>query len=141
MERVAQIREVFEQEALNWYKHSRNRIYMDIEPKDIVKVAKYLFEIAKARFIIISGVDTPQGIELLYHFSFDENGLVFSVRTLIKNKQNAEIESITPVICGAEWIEREVWELLGVTFLNHPNLKHLLLVEDWPKDDYPLRRT
>lgn len=140
MERIAEIRKHFEREALAWHKHSKNRIYMEIKPSDIIKVSKYLIEIAKARFIIISGVDTPNGIELLYHFSFDENGLVFTVRVLLKNKKNPELESITCVIKGVEWIEREIWELLGVVFKNHPNLKHLLLVDDWPEGNYPLRR-
>lgn len=139
MERIADIRKHFESEALHWHKHSRNRIYMEIKPADIVKAAKYLIETAKSRFIIISGVDLPEEIELLYHFSFDAGGLVFSVKTRLP-KANAEIDSITPLFKGAEWIEREVWELLGVNFRNHPNLKHLLLKEDWPKENYPLRK-
>ena len=39
----------------------------------------------------------------------------------------------------AEWIEREIWEMLGINFKGHPNLKRLLLAEDWPEDKYPLR--
>jgi NADH-quinone oxidoreductase subunit C len=41
---------------------------------------------------------------------------------------------------AAEWIEREMWELLGIKFLGHPDLRHLLLSDDWPEDNFPLRR-
>jgi len=55
-------------------------------------------------------------------------------------KPDLEVDSIAPVIKGAEWIEREINELLGVTFKNHPDMKHLILPEDWPEGKYPLRR-
>jgi NADH:ubiquinone oxidoreductase subunit C len=44
------------------------------------------------------------------------------------------------VMYAAEWIEREMWELLGIRFRNHPDLRHLLLSDDWPEGKYPLRR-
>jgi len=55
-------------------------------------------------------------------------------------KPQAEVESIANLIKCAEWIEREIAELLGVKFNNHPNMKHLILPEDWPEGKYPLRR-
>jgi NADH-quinone oxidoreductase subunit C len=50
------------------------------------------------------------------------------------------LESIAEICPAAEWIEREIWELLGVEFEGHPDLRHLLLDDNWPADDYPLRR-
>ncbi|MDI6641206.1 MAG: NADH-quinone oxidoreductase subunit C [Elusimicrobiota bacterium] len=47
---------------------------------------------------------------------------------------------MTPIIKGAEWIEREIWEMLGINFKNHPNLKRLLLATDFPEGIYPLRQ-
>ena len=41
---------------------------------------------------------------------------------------------------AAEWIEREMWELLGISFRDHPDLRHLVLQDDWPEGKYPLRR-
>ena len=51
-----------------------------------------------------------------------------------------EIESIAGVCTAAEWVEREMWELLGIRFRNHPDLRHLLLADDWPAGRHPLRR-
>lgn len=119
---------------------AKNRIYIDIDPEDIKEVASYLFKELGARFVIASGVDTPDGLEIVYHFSYDKTGEMINPRVLIKDKKNPRIESITPIIKAAEWIEREIWELLGIHFENHPNLTRLLLAEDWPEGAYPLRR-
>ena len=56
------------------------------------------------------------------------------------DRDQPELASITPICPAAEWIEREMWELLGITFTDHPDLRHLLLEDDWPEGKYPLRR-
>jgi NADH-quinone oxidoreductase subunit C len=61
------------------------------------------------------------------------------VRIFVEDKDNPEVDSITPLFPGAEWIEREMWEMLGIKFKGHPNLKRLLLSDDWPEGKYPLR--
>lgn len=134
------IKERLKDKIIEWHRHSERRNYFSIKPEDILETVKIIFEELKLRFTTASGVDTPQGIEILYHFSSDITGEIFSVRVLIKNKERPEIDSITPIIKGAEWIEREMWELLGINFKGHPNLKHLLLIEDWPEGNYPLRK-
>jgi NADH:ubiquinone oxidoreductase subunit C len=76
---------------------------------------------------------------MLYHFSFDKEGAIVSLRVYL-DKENPEVESLVSLIPGIEYIERETWELLGIRFLNNPNLKHFILSEDWPQGDYPLRK-
>jgi NADH:ubiquinone oxidoreductase subunit C len=85
-------------------------------------------------------VPTPEGFEIIYHFSFDQRGQVFSARVILKEEKQPEIDSISPIFPGAEWVEREIWEMLGINFKGHPNLKRLLLADDWPEGDYPLRQ-
>ena len=99
-----------------------------------------LFKELGLRFSIASGIDTPKGFEILYHFSYDQTGEIFSLCVLIENKEKRAIASLAPLFPGAEWVEREMWELLGIDFTGHPNLKRLLLAEDWPEGDYPLRQ-
>ncbi len=118
---------------------SKRRLYIDIDKKDIRDVAGFVFNNLGARFNIASAVDTPNNIEILYHFSFDEIALVVSIRTFV-NKKKCEIDSLAPTIKATNWIEREIHELLGVDFKGHPDLKPLLLPDDWPKDKFPLRR-
>jgi Ni,Fe-hydrogenase III component G len=126
--------------VIDWKEHSRRRIYFSIKKEDIFKTVEFLFKELGLRFSIASGTDTPEGLEILYHFSFDPAGEFYSVRVLLSEKTHPEIDSITPIFPGAEWIEREMWELMGIKFLGHPNLKRLLLSEDWPEGNYPLRQ-
>ncbi|MBU1853360.1 MAG: NADH-quinone oxidoreductase subunit C [Candidatus Omnitrophica bacterium] len=118
---------------------SVRRVYVTINKEILPKIVRYLFNDVKARFSIATGVDTRSGVEILYHFSVDEIGLIVSLRVVLE-KPNLEIDSLTAIMKCAEWIEREIHELLGVNFKGHPNMKHLLLKDDWPKGNYPLRR-
>jgi len=134
-----QIKEKLGNKIINWHEHSAKRIYLSIQPKDLKEVAKILFKELGLRFATATGIDTPAGIEILYHFSFDKTGEIFSLRVLIEERKKPEIDSLTSVFVAAEWIEREMWELLGINFIGHPNLKHLLLIDEWPEGKYPLR--
>ena len=118
---------------------SKNRVYFTINKNILPQIAKYLFNEEKARFSTASGVDTRKAVEILYHFSVDEAGLIVTLRVIL-DKSSLEIESLTSLMKCAEWIEMEIHEMLGVNFRGHPNLKHLLLIDDWPEGNYPLRR-
>jgi len=89
---------------------------------------------------VASGVDTPFGvIEILYHFDFFQLPQVVSLRVRV-DKNDLSVVSLAPAVKGAEWIEREIAELFGVEFTGHPDMRHLILPDDWPKGNYPLRR-
>jgi len=139
MDIKGKIKERLGKKIIDWKENSSRRIYLTVNKEDIVEVAKFLFKDLGMRFSIASGVDTPLALEILYHFTIDETGEFYSVRTFIKDKKKPEIDSIAVIFPGAEWIEREIWEMLGVNFIGHPNLKRLLLSEDWPEGKYPLR--
>lgn len=134
------VKEKLGSRAVKIFEKNVQRCYIDVAPDGIVETARLLFRDLGCRFVTASGIDTPAGFEILYHFSEDKTGKIFTLRTLIAGKTNPEIDSITPVICNAEWIEREIYELLGIKFRNHPNLKRLLLSDNWPRDKYPLRQ-
>ena len=117
-----------------------NRIYLLCKAENAYDVSKFLFEDVAARFVIITGIDADDCFELLYHFSYDELGLMLTVKVFVRDRKNPSIESITPFLPGAEWIEREIHDILGINFKNHPNLKRLILADDWPEGVYPLRK-
>ena len=126
-------------DVLDFKDKSERRVYFTLRKEILPKITRYLFNDVKARFITASGVDTRETIEILYHFSVDKIGLIVSLRVVL-DKSDLEVDSLTSIMRCAEWIEREIHELLGVNFKGHPNPKHLLLKEDWPKGNYPLRR-
>lgn len=117
-----------------------NRIYLLCEGESVVDVCAFLFNELGLRFVISTGVDAEHCFEVLHHFSNDESGCVVTVKAFIRDRETPQIESITPLIPGAEWIEREMHDILGIGFTNHPNLKRLILHDDWPEGVYPLRK-
>jgi len=134
------IREKLGKRIISWQENSNRRVYFSIPKEDIFETAKFLFKELGLRFSTASGTDTPSGIEILYHFRCDKTGTAYSARVNIADKSSPQIDSITPIFSAAEWIEREMWEMLGITFKGHPNLKRLLLADDWPQGEYPLRQ-
>jgi Ni,Fe-hydrogenase III component G len=124
---------------LNLWHKSDQRLFFDIAPAAVTDASVLMFEKLGARFQIATGVDTREGIEVMYHWALDAEDCVVTLRTLVDH-QKPELDSIACVCVAAEWIEREMWELLGIHFRGHPDLRHLLLDEDWPEGNYPLRR-
>ncbi|MEI6863245.1 MAG: NADH-quinone oxidoreductase subunit C [Candidatus Omnitrophota bacterium] len=121
-------------------RRSVKRAYMDIYPKDIVDIVRYIFKDMAFRFNIASAVDDFDGLEVIYHFSNDAAGFVISVRALLKDKTDPHIDTITEVTRSAWWIEREIHELFGIEFDGNKDLRPLLLPDDWPSGVYPLRK-
>jgi len=120
---------------------TEKRLYLLCEAENAYVVNKFLFEDLSLRFVIVTGIDSDDCFEMLYHFSNDESGCVVTIKAFIRDREKPAIESITPFVPAAEWIEREIHDLLGIDFVNHPNLRRLILADDWPDGVYPLRKT
>ena len=118
---------------------SPGKVYMDIHPEALLRIAERIFRGLKARFNTATGFDARTHMEMLYHFTFEDVRLVVSLRVKL-DKARPEIDSLAPLIEGANWVERETHEILGINFKGHPDLRRLLLPEDWPEGVYPLRR-
>jgi NADH-quinone oxidoreductase subunit C len=119
---------------------TERRIYLLCEAENAYAVNKFLFEDLPLRFVIITGIDSDDCFEILYHYANDESGCFVTVKAFIRDRDKPAIESITPFVPGAEWIERELHDILGIDFVNHPNLRRLILADDWPEGVYPLRK-
>jgi len=117
-----------------------NRVFLPCEAENVYEVCRFLFSELGLRFVTSTGIDAQDCFEVLHHFSDDESGCVVTVKAFIRDREAPELDSITPLIPGAEWIEREMHDLLGIRFRNHPNLQRLILADDWPEGVYPLRK-
>jgi Ni,Fe-hydrogenase III component G len=138
-ELISDVKTRFKDDIIETNDKSQSRIYIDIHPQSIVKVGIYMFKELGARFNIASGVDTRTNIEILYHFTLETINLLVSFRVKL-DKNKPEIDSLANEFHAANWIEREMHELLGINFKGHPNLKRLLLSDQWPEGVYPLRQ-
>lgn len=120
-------------------KANSRRYYFTIENQDIVKSGKYIWDDLNARLCTIIAVDQKDQIELLYPFELPLSKIIVTLKTFV-SKPELKIDSLAPVIKGAEYIEREIYELFGVMFKGHPGLENLLLSYEGKKDETPLRR-
>ena len=103
------------------------------QPAQMPEVAQAMLE-ADCFLESFTAVDLVESFDLVYHFaSFDELCRTAVHVPLGKKKGMPTISHIYP---GADWYEREVFDLFGIHFFNHPNLKRLLLPED--ADFHPL---
>jgi len=118
---------------------SPRQTFVTVSDSDAPTIARHISEKMGGRLVTITGLDTPDGIELLYHFAFDANHSLLTLKTRVK-KPDPRILSLAPHLPGAEWIEREIHDLLGVVFEGHPRLERLILADDWPAGVHPLRK-
>jgi len=133
------IANTFKDDIIELFDKSPKRVYIEIKPAALTKIARYIFKDLGARFNIASGMDARSHFEILYHFIIEDLNLLISLRVKLQ-KNKPQIESLAPYIEATNWIEREMHELLGINFKGHPDLRRLLLPEIWPEGVYPLRR-
>ena len=85
----------------------------------------------------LTGVDMPNSIMVVYHIESTllKHALVLKVQT--KDRVNAELDTVSDIWPTADFHEREVYDLLGVKFKNHPDLRRLFLDDSY---GFPLRK-
>jgi membrane-bound hydrogenase subunit beta len=114
------------------------RIFLRVAPQDLVEAVRVLRdEFGFAYLATISGVDIGENYEILYHFANKYTQL--NVRTQIP-KAEPHISSICAVIPGAILYERELQDMFGMVVDNIPDPRPLVLPDDWPAGDHPLRK-
>jgi len=137
---VEKLRSVLGDRFQKYSTRNERRAYVYIRKDGIRECVRVLFDQFGARLSTISAVDRKFKFDVLYHFTLDREGFVASI-CLSTPKQAASLDSVTDIVPAANWIEREVQELFGIKFAGHPSPGKLLTSDDWPEDEYPLRRT
>ena len=136
---IEKFKENFNSDILEIVEKNQKRVIITIRSESILKIAAWLYKEAGFRFIIASALHTKQGFEIHYHFSMDEIGLILNIHVIL-DKDNPEIESLSNMFNASNWIEREMHELFGINFLNHPNQEKLISEGNWAEGVYPLRK-
>ncbi len=137
---VDKLKEELGDKAKNFFEKSEKRIYCDVAPENLEEVAKHLWGVRRFRFSIATGTHMPTGFEVLYHFAVDDGGKYINVRVKAPDAQNPRLPTLSRIIKGTDWIEREIHDMLGVEFDGRDETPPLLRAEDWPDDFFPLRR-
>jgi NADH-quinone oxidoreductase subunit C len=126
-------------DALIAAREAADGFQLEIKSSALLAVSRALRESGFDRLSAITAVDwfprTPR-FEVVYflHSLKNNSRLRFALRVT----ENEPVESITSVWRAANWYEREVFDLFGITFLNHPRLERIMMPVDW--EGHPLRK-
>ena len=121
---------------------SNEELLIEINVNDLMESIQFLKSNENCKFkqlIDIAGVDYPENekrFELIYLFLSHENNT--RIKLLIRCEINQVINSITKIFPSANWMEREVFDMYGIKFKNHPDLRRILT--DYGFKGHPLRK-
>jgi NADH-quinone oxidoreductase subunit C len=129
-------------EAVTGFSVSRGELTVTANAADIVKVATFLRDdprCAFVSFIDVTAIDWPareKRFDVVYHLLSPTRNA--RIRVKIQTDEDTPIASIIGVFPGADWFEREAYDLYGVLFAGHPDMRRILT--DYGFDGHPLRK-
>ena len=115
----------------------------DIASGDLLNLCRLLREDADLyvdQLLCITGIDNgPESgtMEVIYHFHSITRSVALALRIRVP-RETAVAPSLTPLWKSADWLEREVFDMYGIRFEGHPDLRRILMPADW--EGYPLRK-
>ena len=135
-ELARRINEALPNKAVDW-----NDTDVWVEPDSLKDVARFLKEDRRLDFAFltaITAVDYLEFFEVVYHLLSMRKNHNAVIKTRLHGRGEPEVSSVVDVWRGADLQEREIWDLMGVRFTGHPNMKRVLLWEGFP--GHPLRK-
>ena len=148
LEIAERVREVFPEEVLA-VSEFRGQVSVTLRKTRIRDVSRYLHDDPELYFdylIDVCGVDylgkKEKRFEVVYHLYSIKHRRMIRLKAEV-GEEDLTIDSVTSVWIGANWHERETFDLFGITFSGHPDLRRILMPEDWEghplRKDYPLK--
>ena len=121
----------------------RGEITVVVYPEHILPLAEFMISDPDLAFTYLSDVTGVDRFPIEPRFELNYHLLSLARRETIRLRVrlpggNPVIQSVVPVWPTANWHEREIFDLLGIRFEGHPNLRRMLLPDDW--EGYPLRK-
>ena len=119
-----------------------NQLFIDLDIENLISTILFLKTNDKCKFkqlIDITAVDYPQRekrFKIVYLLLSHENNLRILINTKIDEKET--VPTITKIFPSANWMEREVFDMYGISFKDHPDLRRILT--DYGFEGYPLRK-
>jgi NADH-quinone oxidoreductase subunit C len=117
----------------------KNRIRITTTPDKVhetIRTVQAMFGFD--RLITISAVDNSRTLELVYHLTAPHRMVVSIGVELLRDLP--AIATVSNILPSAGIYERQIHDLFGIVFTGNPNLNRIMLNEDWPADEYPLRK-
>lgn len=146
---VREVREAFGPAIVDVVRF-RNETTIHVKPRYLRELCNYLRTHDQLAFIALTDVTAVDMLKLRTTPRFDVVVLLYSIKNRVRLRIKAgvndgeSVPSLVPLWPGANWLEREAFDMFGIVFEGHPNLKRILLADDWDegfplRKDYPLR--
>jgi NADH-quinone oxidoreductase subunit C len=126
--------------AVEW----RGDLAVEVKRERLHDICLYLHDTPDLDFdyiVHVSSVDwpdAPERFEVVYEFYSIRHRKRIRIKALVP-EDDCVVDSMTDIWKGADFMEREVFDMMGIRFRNHPNLTRILLPDDYP-EGYPLRK-
>ena len=138
---IEKLREQFREAILDAKVEGVLNPFVKVSPASMLDVAIYVRSHPKLDFdfmMCLSGVDYGKGtLGVVYHLASMTHRHKITIKVEAP-KDNAVVPSVDSIWQAANWHEREAFDLYGITFTGHPDLRRILLPEDW--EGHPLRK-
>ena len=121
-------------------KEGKQFIEVEVPPTKLYSLARQLREREESQFdflFCLSGVDYGQDLGVVYHIRSTRFDHVIVLKTRTSDREQPLLDSVSDIWRTADFHEREVYDLLGIKFANHPDLRRLFLDNSW---GFPLRK-
>ncbi|MEM9635794.1 MAG: NADH-quinone oxidoreductase subunit C [Pseudomonadota bacterium] len=129
-------------EILGSWKVEYGELTLTVEATNILDAIRFLRDNSSCKFVNLTdicGVDYPsreKRFDIVYHFMSPVQNQRIRVKTM--TDETTPVASLTPLFPGAEWFEREAYDMYGILFSGHPDLRRILT--DYGFDGHPLRK-
>lgn len=118
-----------------------NETTVSVKSESVFEVCRFLYQTAGLDFdylVDLTGIDYLDYLEVVYHLTSMKHNHSLVLKTRCYDREQPAVPSVTPIWKGADLQEREVYDLLGIRFDGHPNMKRIFLWEGF--QGHPLRR-
>ena len=105
---------------------------------DVAKTLKENTQTKMDYLFSLTAADRKDGLNMIYHLTSTEYHHTVVLRVILSDRENPMVATVSDLWSGAEYLEREVFDLFGIKFENHPDLRRLFLDDEWV--GYPLRK-
>jgi NADH-quinone oxidoreductase subunit C len=120
----------------------RGQTTLIVAPENIIDLAKMLRdEFGFDTFIDVTAVDYFPNTDPRFHLVYNLYSMQYNLRLQIRvpvRSVSPSVKTIETIYSGANWYEREVWDLFGIRFEGHSDLRRIVMPEDW--EGHPLRK-
>lgn len=137
------INEKFPSEVID-IKEFRDQVSVTVKKEKIIELIKYLHDTPELYFDHLAdlcGTDyhgkKDIRFEVVYNLFSIKHGHMIRIKAQV-SEDDCKIDSVVSIWAGANWHERECYDMYGISFTGHPDLRRILMPEDW--EGYPLRK-